>query len=110
DLRRLTNEMRRGSTSWLMVVGFSSTRVTDNYFFSSRRLHTIFDCDWSSDVCSSDLPIFEGSWVLSSLDFQTNRYDMNLCELCHVDRKSVVWGKSVDLGGRRLNIKKSINF
>src|SRR6266853_5170084 len=24
-------------------------------FFSSRRLHTIFDCDWSSDVCSSDL-------------------------------------------------------
>src|SRR2546427_4007374 len=23
--------------------------------FSSRRRHTIFDCDWSSDVCSSDL-------------------------------------------------------
>src|SRR3990167_10025809 len=23
--------------------------------FSSRRLHTRFDCDWSSDVCSSDL-------------------------------------------------------
>src|SRR2546430_13082420 len=22
--------------------------------FSSRRRHTIFDCDWSSDVCSSD--------------------------------------------------------
>src|SRR5256886_16896710 len=27
-------------------------------FFSSRRRHTRFDCDWSSDVCSSDL------WVL----------------------------------------------
>src|SRR2546430_11685984 len=26
------------------------------YFFSSRRRHTRFDCDWSSDVCSSDLP------------------------------------------------------
>src|SRR2546430_17729459 len=25
------------------------------YFFSSRRRHTRFDCDWSSDVCSSDL-------------------------------------------------------
>src|SRR2546430_1407672 len=25
-------------------------------FFSSRRRHTRFDCDWSSDVCSSDLP------------------------------------------------------
>src|SRR5579859_4554426 len=25
------------------------------FFCSSRRRHTIFDCDWSSDVCSSDL-------------------------------------------------------
>src|SRR2546430_13549953 len=23
-------------------------------FFSSRRRHTRFDCDWGSDVCSSD--------------------------------------------------------
>src|SRR5256886_17202152 len=27
------------------------------FFFSSRRRHTRFDCDWSSDVCSSDLGI-----------------------------------------------------
>src|SRR2546430_5636978 len=25
------------------------------FFFSSRSRHTRFDCDWSSDVCSSDL-------------------------------------------------------
>src|SRR5688572_31345985 len=25
------------------------------FFFSSRRRHTRFDCDWSSDVCYSDL-------------------------------------------------------
>src|SRR2546430_14508988 len=25
------------------------------FFFTSRRRHTRFDCDWSSDVCSSDL-------------------------------------------------------
>src|SRR5689334_23635504 len=25
------------------------------FFFSSRRRHTIWNCDWSSDVCSSDL-------------------------------------------------------
>src|SRR2546430_7234802 len=34
------------------------------FFFSSRRRHTRFDCDWSSDVCSSDLgggPLFRGS-------------------------------------------------
>src|SRR6266853_4428465 len=28
-----------------------------NFFFSSRRRHTRFDCDWSSDVCSSDLDV-----------------------------------------------------
>src|SRR5256886_4867580 len=31
------------------------------FFFSSRRRHTRFDCDWSSDVCSSDLKmLFQG--------------------------------------------------
>src|SRR5256886_6739331 len=29
------------------------------FFFSSRRRHTRFDCDWSSDVCSSDLLYLE---------------------------------------------------
>src|SRR2546430_7394217 len=27
------------------------------FFFSSRRRHTRFDCDWSSNVCSSDLTL-----------------------------------------------------
>src|SRR5690242_8137980 len=27
-----------------------------SFFFSSRRRHTRLTCDWSSDVCSSDLP------------------------------------------------------
>src|SRR5260370_40380325 len=31
------------------------------FFFSSRRRHTRFKCDWSSDVCSSDLR-FEFRW------------------------------------------------
>src|SRR2546430_8881748 len=30
------------------------------FFFSSRRRHTRFDCDWSSDVCSSDLCSHQG--------------------------------------------------
>src|SRR5882762_104583 len=30
--------------------------VCGAFFFSSRRRHTRFKCDWSSDVCSSDLP------------------------------------------------------
>src|SRR6266568_5713135 len=30
-------------------------RMRDVFFFSSRRRHTRWNCDWSSDVCSSDL-------------------------------------------------------
>src|SRR5438309_11403577 len=29
--------------------------MSNNFFFSSRRRHTRWNCDWSSDVCSSDL-------------------------------------------------------
>src|SRR2546430_7403338 len=36
------------SIACIRIVGFF-------FFFSSRRRHTRFDCDWSSDVCSSDL-------------------------------------------------------
>src|SRR2546430_4217857 len=39
-------------------IGITVTGMTDMrfvFFFSSRRRHTRFDCDWSSDVCSSDL-------------------------------------------------------
>src|SRR5256886_3756201 len=34
------------------------------FFFSSRRRHTRFDCDWSSDVCSSDLQKNLGALVV----------------------------------------------
>src|SRR5688572_30926207 len=37
------------------------------FFFSSRRRHTRFDCDWSSDVCSSDL--FVAGWLAFWLAF-----------------------------------------
>src|SRR5690606_40538651 len=35
------------------------------FFFSSRRRHTSFSRDWSSDVCSSDLDI-----ITSASDFR----------------------------------------
>src|SRR2546427_2938415 len=38
----------------LVLCSFDRVRVAF-FFFSSRRRHTRFDCDWSSDVCSSDL-------------------------------------------------------
>src|SRR3989475_790693 len=39
----------------LTVTGVQTCAVPVCFFFSSRRRHTRFDCDWSSDVCSSDL-------------------------------------------------------
>src|SRR3989475_241386 len=39
------------------------------FFFSSRRRHTRFDCDWSSDVCSSDLNPERVSMPDIDLDF-----------------------------------------
>src|SRR5690606_39391859 len=44
------------------------------FFFSSRRRHTRFSRDWSSDVCSSDLPecsIDELMEVIPAPDFPT---------------------------------------
>src|SRR2546430_1126406 len=43
----------------ILVVGY--------VFFSSRRRHTIFDCDWSSDVCSSDLSCGGSSLIATML-------------------------------------------
>src|SRR5438477_1943042 len=37
------------------------------FFFSSRRRHTRLTCDWSSDVCSSDLPVRTERVVLLAL-------------------------------------------
>src|SRR6202041_158781 len=50
------------------------------FFFSSRRRHTRLTCDWSSDVCSSDL----------------NRR----CVWIHLGNKRPERGQSADRGGR----------
>src|SRR5688572_30184339 len=39
------------------------------FFFSSRRRHTRFDCDWSSDVCSSDLVSIPPDVALLTMTF-----------------------------------------
>src|SRR2546430_4877220 len=53
----MTMERKKG---WVVSVGSRWVGVIVGscivfFFFSSRRRHTRFDCDWSSDVCSSDL-------------------------------------------------------
>src|SRR5690606_39876270 len=52
------------------------------FFFSSRRRHTRFSRDWSSDVCSSDLAAFKGHFQSSFL----NQVILNLCQaVCRID-------------------------
>src|SRR2546430_5402439 len=41
--------------SRVAIIGMLISHCCVFFFFSSRRRHTRFDCDWSSDVCSSDL-------------------------------------------------------
>src|SRR5712692_9786673 len=38
------------------------------FFFSSRRRHTRWNCDWSSDVCSSDLAVAREVPILPPVD------------------------------------------
>src|SRR2546430_12688055 len=63
-------------------------------FFSSRRRHTRFDCDWSSDVCSSDLHRFVSERAavllgrpLGELRLVTAHLG-NGCSAAAIDRKS----------------------
>src|SRR2546430_5447949 len=56
------------------------------FFFSSRRRHTRFDCDWSSDVCSSDLTLaslYAMGMALSSLYLVYGREADSVNEALH---------------------------
>src|SRR5256885_13108977 len=77
---------------------WSSTSLL--FFFSSRRRHTRLQGDWSSDVCSSDLLL--NASAACCINELILLYVLGIM----TDRKSVVQGKSVDLGGRRIIKKK----
>src|SRR2546430_5670330 len=49
--------MHCSNRQWVKILGKPNLvprELRPRFFFSSRRRHTRFDCDWSSDVCSSD--------------------------------------------------------
>src|SRR5438132_11096794 len=76
------------------------------FFFSSRRRHTRSLCDWSSDVCSSDLLMGDGVSVAGPVDSDVMAQlsaDMVKNKIRSEERRE---GKSVDLGGRRIIKKK----
>src|SRR5260370_21801260 len=56
DLEPVGNEVALRFTA-VPLEDSEATAYESFFFFSSRRRHTRFKCDWSSDVCSSDLSI-----------------------------------------------------
>src|SRR5688572_15907218 len=56
------------------------------FFFSSRRRHTRFDCDWSSDVCSSDLR------------FEAGPFDLEMIHVSHSIPDACAIAATTDLG------------
>src|SRR6516164_10730111 len=70
-----------------------------NFFFSSRRRHTRWNCDWSSDVCSSDLDV-NASGKGPQCEHRQCRKRAGI----EIGRASC--RESVDLGGRRIIKKK----
>src|SRR5207253_7674863 len=57
-------------------------------FFSSRRRHTRWPRDWSSDVCSSDLNQGGKPYFVHST--RTQPYAAALCDLLGTDQRSMV--------------------
>src|SRR5882762_4777748 len=74
-----------------------------SFFFSSRRRHTRFKCDWSSDVCSSDL------WVnpLSGGKAETNGLIYGLVQSGKTGVLTVTGAMGADEGYRTLIILTS---
>src|SRR2546430_17429733 len=76
------------------------------FFFSSRRRHTRFDCDWSSDVCSSDL-LFLYNIRAAFIVALTIPLSL-LFAFIFMDQigRASCRERGVDLGGRRIIKKK----
>src|SRR3712207_8899526 len=82
---------------YFMVLCFCSFIFFFFFFFSSRRRHTRYWRDWSSDVCSSDLPVGM-EWAVYSRALAANnagtavgfggRYTQNYASL---DTRPVRW-------------------
>src|SRR6266508_6525247 len=74
-----------------------------SFFFSSRRRHTRWPRDWSSDVCSSDLAGFPAS---SNGDFEAVRAvasvirESTVCGLCRANDRDIQRGIDALKGAR----------
>src|SRR5438270_890351 len=82
----------------------SGHSLIDGFFFSSRRRHTRFDCDWSSDVCSSDLALGERLGGARPVP-DVHRAEVRLARVREIGRASCRERAYMPGGGRRLKNK-----
>src|SRR5690242_10305710 len=79
------------------------------FFFSSRRRHTRLTCDWSSDVCSSDLVglvlsnlLGPAQQFLSPLFLPFNFADMAYCSAVTLNDQMLVLARQAKAASRAL--------
>src|SRR3712207_9094468 len=76
-------------------------------FFSSRRRHTRYWRDWSSDVCSSDLtlvPADDGGWVQADRGARTQQATF----LCPNEEKEAYVSGEIGRASCRARVKISV--
>src|SRR3712207_8537881 len=77
----------------MRTIGAWNVSMVSFFFFSSRRRHTRYWRDWSSDVCSSDLEEnIPGQWLGSTCHFSIQRgnYFPSPCIRSGLDQQHVV--------------------
>src|SRR5207253_7943465 len=71
------------------------------FFFSSRRRHTRWPRDWSSDVCSSDLTTlrWEAVFAIRGIDPNAGSFQIGPCSFYLMDDgQFALWGRRFSSG------------
>src|SRR5260221_5393795 len=77
-----------------------------HFFFASRRRHTRSLCDWSSDVCSSDLPNCDALERMNRSWGASEKTLANIRQLREADCVAVVSGQQAGLRSEERRVGK----
>src|SRR5690348_17821532 len=76
-------------TVLLMYPCLINSRLASGFFFSSRRRHTRWTGDWSSDVCSSDLPDLAEGGLVDRKRAEALKIDPRLGDVVHSGERAI---------------------
>src|SRR5579864_1498474 len=79
------------------------------FFFSSRRRHTRLTCDWSTDVCSSDLGNVGGEGVAAAKSGpEVSPSSKDFLAVRKLECILLVEGTAGGIGGTRIQIRGAL--